>query len=310
MRIEARARVDADLALSKVAGFKDEQFLYELHPNSDGLLGEIRVSMGGAKGPSFETKQLPNGRGHHHLSLNDGELANELRETLIYIESMGTVLLAIRQIHWDATVFHWIPEGDEPSPSVLSFSDPEMNYPRTIHSISPTMFARVMAHRQEHQHLVTPFSFLRQGFNDHEAHRYINAFANFFLFIEHLYADGHSRRNKMLAAFKSKRQLVAAVEETTKKLRQPDQARHREKLQARLEPSNRKLDVDGVLWLLVDVRGLLNHSSAKDSRQHAGPLTHHAFRSESYLALSIATHCQLFRKPLTDRPRQRRLRPC
>ncbi len=293
MRLEVRAVVDADLALSDVARFQDARYRYELHPNQDGLFSEMRISVAGAVGPVAKMDAFPDRSFRPRFILNDTGLAEELRQTLIYVESLGAMLLAIRKIHWDAATFCWLPESGEGQPDILSFSDPTITYPRTIHKFSPAMFSRVVRHRAGHEHLVVPFSFMRQGFNDYEAHRYITAFANFFLFLEHLYARGKTRRTDVLAAFESSSQLVAAVKEAIAKLPPSGPSDHLGNLERRLQSAGRRLDVKGALWLLYDVRGLLLHSSARSTRRGGSPLNHSDFRSEAFFAFSVVVHCQL-----------------
>lgn len=213
----------------------------------------------------------------------------ELIGVLQYLESLGGFWFGVARIHWEEAEERWIPETDaEQSELNVYAHSSKLNYPPRRSLLKPMYLARVLANREAFVDLVVPLSFYREGVNDYRTHRYVNAFINFYFFLEGLFSEGKTKNRQVLEAFLRSDTLKQATDSALKRLNQPGNIVHRRSLHDFLREEGCNDSIEGWLELLVKVRGNLLHFSIASTKRKGHPLNQADFRSIAYVTLTIA----------------------
>ena len=81
------------------------------------------------------------------------------------------------------------------------------------------------------------------------------------------------------------RNLITWIIEGIKKY--PD---HEKKITDLLNVRNKKMDVEGIIHLLVSSRGNLHHFTNKSAQKQGTPFNHEEFQSIAWVAMGLATY--------------------
>ncbi|MGV3707408.1 MAG: hypothetical protein ACO1Q7_01110 [Gemmatimonas sp.] len=208
--------------------------------------------------------------------------------TLQYIESLGSFWLGIHRIYWNECSIEWRPESPEEKQKLSVFSHRRsLSYPRDLKEMTPRRLAEIMRPRVHLEYLVVPLSFFREGDNDFLHGRDINAFFNFYFFLEGLYGGGKSKNDAVRAEFLKSSQMRSATQRFLDRLNDADMAGNRAELDPFPRLKNCDYSVEGLIKLLVSIRGTLHHFSASSTQMKGHPLNQDEFRVVAFLALSI-----------------------
>lgn len=222
----------------------------------------------------------------HHMEFKEPPVGERLLELLQYIESLGSFWLGIHRIEWSTAKREWIAESPEERTHLPVFAiSRSMSYERRPLPFEPALLAQLVVAEQSKRWLVIPMSFLREGQNDYEAHRYINAFYNFYFFIEDLYGQGKTKNRQILEMFKSSRELVAAARKAYSEC--ATDPSKRESLANLMSRVGGTTTPNGLLEFLVAMRGELHHFSRKSTRPKGHPLNHHEFQPLAFFAMAV-----------------------
>ncbi len=292
MQFQLTAAVISDNTLIGPFGCKDGDLVCEFLGDPGQPISEIvvrkKVRDYRALLPSIDTNgQLP------HVRVPANPVSDELIAVLQHFESIGSFWCGIERIAWHDCESTWVPEtaaeGEELS--LLSFGALRRVYPPLRDTVLPGLVEEIIRFRGSFKRLVLPFSFYREGMNEYRQHRYINAFYNFYFFLEDLYGEGHTKNRKVLQSFLGSEELATAVRTALEKFAQPEMAEQNAGLAFHLENENCDRTVEGALRLLVNVRGTLHHFSQHSSKFKGHPLNHEAFRSVAFLTMATAIAC-------------------
>jgi hypothetical protein len=284
--------VESDCELPGPLQLLDENTRVELLGAVGGPITAIRVSQSVPDYrlhlPAFDKTTTP-----PTIRFNAPPVEEELLEILWHFESIGAFWLGIQRIHWEVAQREWIPESDDERGQLgfFSMSGGQVIYQPARTPIIPPLAEELLRFRARFTDLVLPMSFFREGMNDYRRHRYINAFVNFYFFIEDLYGQGNTKNRLILRAFASSDELKWAVNKSRADLKgYPDQEHG---FQFLCERMNRTLGEgpDDLLDLIVSVRGNLHHFSGRKSTLKGHPLNHAMFRSIAFLLLGTCMNC-------------------
>ena len=211
-----------------------------------------------------------------------GPLA-EMKRLLQFIESWGGYMFHVWSIDWQCPMIEWIPETEDEraSPHVEKFdvhrvpvSEPR---PMTLEGLMSLLRGRDLF-----EPYVIPMSFIRQAGIDWDSQRYLSAFFDYYHFIEGLFADGKSSEPQVVARFVGNTCLMNAAEQALDIFRGPDYDQHLVNLRVHLDEEKLAETADGILRLLVRMRGRLHHYAHKPSPKRRG----HPLNESDYEALA------------------------
>lgn len=208
----------------------------------------------------------------------------ELLVILQYVESMGSFWFGIERIHWDTAEERWIPETEEEKSEVNVFSHSgNVFYPPRPSFLDSRHLKRVLDERDRYQQLVVPLSFYREGQNEYRAKRYIAAYFNLYFFLEGIYGKGKTKNRLIRQAFAQSKQLSEAAAFVLIFLDEKGQEHHRRALELFFAEERCDWSTDGLLKLIVAVRGNLHHFSSGSSKRVGHPLNQQEFHTMAFV---------------------------
>ena len=226
-------------------------------------------------------------QGEHELSIPKNPYYPEMIKLLQTIESIGSFWLGVKKIHWDNPTKAWIPEtkSEEEKIKVIDF---ELNkkYESRQHEMTPQKISEIISLKEDFKHLIIPMAFFREGRNEYRSFRYINAFFNFYFYLEGLYGKGKTKNYQVKKAFEESEQFNYALSRTIKSLNN----RHIIKLKEFLKKENCNFNNNGVIKLIVNIRGVLHHFSQKSPKIQGHPLNQNEFETVAFLLMGICLH--------------------
>lgn len=222
----------------------------------------------------------------HQIAFNEPPAAERLMSILQYLESLGSFWLGIHRIDWQGAKREWIAESEAEKGRIpVSSVSSRLAYERRPIPFNLGIVQQLLEAEDAKRWLVIPMSFLREGQNDYAAHRYVNAFYNFYFFLEDLFGHGKTKNRRVLEMFRSSEELKAA---TVKAYQHSSADRHkRESLERLMAKVGGDTTADGLLEFLVMMRGELHHFSRKSSRPKGHPFNQYEFQPLAFFVLAI-----------------------
>ena len=224
------------------------------------------------------------------FSLRDGELAYRLIDLAQHIESIGSFWLGISKVYWESPIRRWI--GDTPEELDLLKTLPyELKESRSEKElklkVTPEILGSIIANRSLHANLTLPMSFYREGYNDFKRGCYANAFVNFYFYLDDLYGAGATKNKQVEERFKKSVHVQAAVKEAIVELVRPGPSENLSQVMFFLHEERKQFTVDGVIELIVQIRGNLAHFSQKSSKRKGHAFNQYDFRGVAYLLQAV-----------------------
>lgn len=265
-----------------------------LPPEPTRLVERLNISKRVEEYGSCLPSLITDADGHRiRIELRDTLLLSELTALAQHIEAIGSFWFGIKKIHWAKPTRTWIPESSEEKAALKNLpnrfqtkNDENVGYT----DFSPKMLASIVTDRSTHQNLVLPMSFFREASNDFAGGRYTSAFLNFYFYLDDLYGQGKTKNQAVKQKLRSSQHVRAACTQTIRDLNEDANAPNLAELQRFLTEESTALTVDGLIDLVVQVRGNLSHFSQKSSKKKGHPLNQREFRVMAYLLKSICTY--------------------
>jgi hypothetical protein len=145
----------------------------------------------------------------HTLNIPYNPYHQEIIALLQHLESLGSFWFCLKKIYWDDPNVEWIPENEEEKGKVkinnVKFHE---EYDNTPIEMSPLLLKEIIDLQDLYKHLVLPLAFYREGRNEFRSQRYVNAYFNFFFYLEDLYGRGKTNNTQLEQAFKQSIQFL------------------------------------------------------------------------------------------------------
>jgi hypothetical protein len=239
------------------------------------------------------------------ITINEDPL---IREELIsyfqYLEGHLGLIANLTKIFWNEPTVEWIPENDEERNKLKVFS---AHFSRA-HSNLPTeldvkVIMSIIRNKPNRDNLTILMSFYREGKVFFDRFEYINAFYDFYFILEDLFGKEAWRNWQVKKNFKSSLELQETVKWALSKLIDSTE-KHKKEITALLKENNLQYDVEGIIGLLVEMRGHLHHfSRRRDLKQKPSPLAQQNYESLAFLTMAIAMQSILNEIKRPDRPK-------
>jgi hypothetical protein len=285
MKLRLTAAFEGDAVLDKPLEMTNGNLSIGFRADDKGSVVEVWVEKRLAGDGPFPSFQLREGA-PPLIQFPDPPETDELLTLLQYLESIGSFWLHARRIGWAEANIEWRPENDEEKARLTALAiRRRQSYDRQPMPLQARRVAMIMTHRPALEYLMVPMSFYREGMNEFDVHRYINSFFNFYFFLEGLYGGSKTKNRAVLASFQSSAQLRTGLERFRTTLTKPDMAPNLQGIQRFLAGEGCDDSVEGLLALLVSIRGKLHHYSIRSTQLTGHPLNHDEFRPMAYLAM-------------------------
>lgn len=266
MKIAIKSELEADMVITAPVIAKLYPYEFEVYKENGKLW--LKVSKPVRDYERFLPKVFSKD-GILNIAIGSEDIFKDLIEWLQYIEAMGAFNIQIKRVYWDRPVFCWIAETEEEH-----LQTPLSEYKRTPKSgITPKRLtehnlSNIVIYRRQLQDIYIPFVYYKEGKRFFDNFNYYFAYINYFMMLEYCFADGKFHKNEVIEKFKNAQLLQLCILEF---LTMPDLRRGEliwDTLEKECELRHKKLDVDGVIYVMLTLRGELSHASSKSETRY------------------------------------------
>jgi len=263
---------------------------FTLEPSKEGLLNGLTVIAKIEQGKKFVSQIAPSPYPGVAGALTvdvDQQFIENLKSLIEYIESILSFQFEVKKIYLEEAERFFVPENEEEMGKidVMSFSLQKRPYPEQTRRLTLADFKDILQGRSKYEPFKVVCLFQREGIREFSSFRYIQAFYNFYFVLEDLYLQGKSSKNEVIKKFKSNQTFMNILQ---KMLNTAIKGHHQENIQNFLKEENLKFDVDGIIELIVDMRGNLHHYSGKSTKRKGTPLNQGDFESMAFLLMGLS----------------------
>lgn len=191
----------------------------------------------------------------------------DMEEWLYYIEAMGAFNFEISKIHIDELEVSWIYENDDEKGQIPIVSlKRNMEDKKATKCVTNNSLSNIVLHRRLLPDAHIPFSYYRQAKVFFDVRNYYFAFINYFMMLEYCFADGKFQKREVINNFKKSNLLKLCVLSAVSMIKKNDTGGNYEWLLSECKTRGKKIDFEGILYLIVEYRGLLSHASNRSKQ--------------------------------------------
>ena len=149
-------------------------------------------------------------------------------------------------------------------------------------------FKTVIETKNRYSSLTIPKAFWREGINEFNSFRYINAFYNFYFILEGLYGNRKTKNDGVETEFKKSSEFRELIKWIINEI--DSSPKHKDKINKMLKYRNKSLDEEGIIDLIIKTRGSLHHFANTDQIVQGTPFNQNDFESIAWVTLGLANH--------------------
>ena len=290
MKYSLECKVDSRLAIGSVIDVVENTKEYIFTPDKEGMLTSLKIIKKVDDPEKFYSK-IEEGDEKVRMKITvetDEAVFRVLRSDFQYIESYLAFIGNLKKIRWEEAKQEWIPETPEEK-SRLKVFEVSLNrtYPDTPTPIGKDVLIGVIRGKNKYDGLTTLKSFYREGKNFFTQFRYVDAFYYFYFILEDLHGGGKTKNVDIERNFKSSKELRETVEWVMQTQINTSE-KHLKSILQLLAEKKIQNGIDGIIELIVAVRGRLHHYVSRSSLKQATPLNQRDFESPAFLVMGIA----------------------
>jgi len=300
MKFALESTVTGKIMIGKEIRVAKAPYEYVLTPDRDGWLASIMISA-----EITHTEQV-----YSRLEPSDGtskakiiiERDRETYERIINefqeLESITSFASGgnLGSIDWHSPKEHMIPESqDEEAEIHVASFEATWEYPEQQFNLTHEAFRELVYAKDSYRSLTVIKAFFREGTNEFNKFRYINAFYNLYFILEDLYGKGKTGTQAVIASFRKSPEFRESVDWVLKN-HVNNHPRHRLALQNLCSQLNLGYESDGLIDLLGKVRNNLHHYSTSDAKKFWTPFRQKDFESIAFFTLGLAVRGIAFKE--------------
>jgi hypothetical protein len=206
----------------------------------------------------------------------------------------------LKNISWSSPKYDliWDSEEERERAGFLGMYSPRV-YVDPPKTATEANLRNVIEHKHRYDTLIVPLSFLREGANELNTFKHINAFFNFYFVLEGLYGNGKTKNRDIENQFKNSQDITNYLPELLRSLtqRKPE---YYNKLVEMLHRRNKQIGVRSVIELIVATRGELHHFTNNPNRPQGTPFTHSEFEAITFVVHGLAINAILQKMIVID----------
>lgn len=296
MKYSLEYAVDSIMFVEDEITYHEKDKTFVLIPNREKRISSIKIVIS-IKDPelyNFKFESHLDKRQHNLIIDIDKTIRDDLTGEFHSLESMFAFPKPfLRKIYWENPKQEFIPETEEEKSIIIEESkvagaEWRLSYPNDYSLLQKDYFIELMITRNKYTELMIPKVFFREGVNEFKAFRYINAFYNFYFIIEDLCGGGKAKNEHVEGEFKKSKEFRSFVQWMIDDIKNDDNKKHFEDISIYLKNYRKNFDVDGIISIIIRMRGQLHHYSRKSTQIQGTPFNHHQFESLAYLVYGIS----------------------
>ncbi len=193
------------------------------------------------------------------------EAYKDMEQWLIYIEAMGAFNFEVEKIHIDELEVKWIYETEEEQGSIpITTLKRNREKKKADKHLCDSNLSNLVIFRRTLPEAYIPYSYYRQAKNFFYNNDYYFAFINYFMMLEFMFADGQFQQAKVNANFRQSKLLELCILTALNMLKENDnKGLNYSCLLEECKVRHKDLDFEGIVFVLIQFRGLLSHASEK-----------------------------------------------
>lgn len=202
-----------------------------------------------------------------NMEVTKPEIYKDMEDWLYYIEAMGAFDFEVSKIHVDELEVIWIRENEEEERLIPITSHKKTRQVREAkkHITNDNLFNLVFYRKMLPESHI-PFTYYRQARNYFDNGNYYFAFINCFMMLEFCFAEGEFHKRRMTEKFLKASLLKLCVLATLSILKSDDNGGNYEWLISECKSRQKELDFEGVVYVLIEYRGLLSHATERSKK--------------------------------------------
>jgi len=296
MKYSIECKVDGKVYIQKSIVITQKQRQYIFTPNSKGWLEKIKIVSNVKNPEKFVTEMEPDkNKGKWVVTIDgDRELKLELVDEMQQIESRLSfdTMGSLKSIQWNEPQEEYIPENDVEKKQVkvsgFGFKKEYIEYPCIV---DEEKLRQMLDTKDRYSSLIVLESFFRQGINYFQSKRYVDAFYNFYFILEDIYGRGKTSRKQVCKTFSNSSEFRESIDWMIKNLERDK--KHKVKIQKFCQEEDLQYNTEGLIELIVVVRGNLHHFSRRSTKHHGNPFNQEEFECIAYFVLGLSSHAIL-----------------
>jgi len=199
-----------------------------------------------------------------HIEATKSEIYKDMEEWLYYIEAMGAFNFEVSRIHIDELEVNWIYETEEEKGSIPITSLKRNRQERKAEKyVTNNNLSNIVIFRRMLPEAHIPFSYYRQAKAFFDNSNYYFAFINYFMMLEFCFADGKFQKKDVTNNFVKSNLLKLCILTAISMIKANDRAGNYAWLLAECQSRQKEVNYEGIIYILVEYRGLLSHASER-----------------------------------------------
>lgn len=199
-----------------------------------------------------------------YIEATKPDIYNDMEEWVHYIEAMGAFNFEVSKIKTEELEVTWICEAEEEKGTIPIISLKREKIDRAEKKVvSSNNLFNIIFYRRSLPEAHIPFSYYRQAKTFFDEGNYYFAFINYFMMLEFCFADGKFHKNGLIVNFEKSNLLKLCILSVVLMLKTKDTEGNFAWLSSECQKRQKKVDFEGIVYILVEYRGLLSHASVR-----------------------------------------------
>lgn len=200
---------------------------------------------------------------HFVINIPETKIYADIVDWFKRIEAFGSFNLAIKRILYEEAEITWIPETVDEGKilSIKSYKVTRGGQNSKYLRLSDFQDTLFYSKRLDENYI--PFSYFRLGASFFDEEEYYLSYINYFMMIEFLYGNGKTKKRETIIEFGKSDILVLSILMTINTF--PIGDPNLEWLKNECRKKQKEYNVEGLIFILVDYRGMIAHGSKRRS---------------------------------------------
>jgi hypothetical protein len=289
VKYSLECEVISNILIDRAICFVRNEKEYIFSPNENGILNKVKIRKKIYDAAKFYSEISTENSPIKITMKEDPLVRNEIVSDFQYLEGSLGFVTQLTKIFWNEPITEWIPETDEERNKLKVFSAQfrkENSHPPT--KLTPNVLEIILRNEHTRSSLTILMSFYREGKVFFDRLEFINAFYDFYFVLEDLFGKESWRNQEVKKNFKASTELQQIINWVLNEVIGGND-RHRKEIIELLEKKKLQYNAEGIIILLVEMRGHLHHFSRKSAmKQKPSPLLQQNYEGLAFLTMAIA----------------------
>lgn len=291
MKFRMECEVESKTTIEKEIEIPYNGRKYIFYPGEGGTISRMAIIAEVEHPEKFYSEITPNPSEGVKLQVH-GKADVELYESVVKdfqdLESLIAFKYDLKSVKWNTPEYDLIFDSEEERRKAnLSGFKAWKKYRDHPRKADEAGLLDLVSNMAKFRSLIIPMSFYREGLNEKNSFRYINAFYNFYFILEGLHGNKKTKNKAIEDEFKNSADFIGFVN-TSLQFMQQEKPEYHKKITEMLTDRGKSVTPESVIELIVGVRGELHHFNNNPNRVGGSPFTHSEFEAIATFVMFVA----------------------